>query len=166
MFDSLQSLSHPGICATQKLITSHFVWPGINADVRRWTRTCIPCQCAKINQHTTTPLSSFPIPNTRFDDVHIDLVGPLPSSQGYFYLLTCVDRYTHWPEALPLRDITADTVAKAFPLRMDCSFWCSLYHCYRSWMAIRIYPLVSAHVTSRNEMISHNCLPPSIQWHG
>lgn len=114
MFDSLQSLSHPGICATQKLITSHFVWPGINADVRRWTRTCIPCQCAKINQHTTTPLSSFPIPNTRFDDVHIDLVGPLPSSQGYFYLLTCVDRYTHWPEALPLRDITADTVAKAF----------------------------------------------------
>ena len=114
VFDSLHSLSHPGIRATQKLITSHFVWPGINADVRRWTRTCIPCQRAKINKHTTAPLSSFPIPNTRFVVVHINLVGPLPSSQGYSYLLTCVDRYTRWPEALPLRDITAHTVAKAF----------------------------------------------------
>ena len=113
MFDSLHNLSHPGIRATQKLITSRFVWSGINANVRRWTRTCIPCQRAKINKHTTAPLSSFPIPNTHFD-VHIDLVGPLPSSQGYSYLLTCVDRYTHWSEALPLRDITAATVAKAF----------------------------------------------------
>ena len=107
-------LTLESVLCTQKLITSPFVWPGINADVRRWTRTCIPCQRAKINKHTTAPLSSFPIPNTHFDVVHIDLVGPLPSSQGYFYFLTCVDRYTCWPEALPLRDITADTVAKAF----------------------------------------------------
>ena len=33
VFDSLHSLSHPGIQATQKLITSRFVWPGINADI-------------------------------------------------------------------------------------------------------------------------------------
>ena len=55
---------------------------------------------------------------------------------------------------------------QGLPLGMDRSFWHSLYHCYWSWMQIRIYPLVSAHVTSRNETISHNCLPPSIQWHG
>ena len=34
VFDSLHVLSHPGIRATQKLITSRFVWPGINSDVR------------------------------------------------------------------------------------------------------------------------------------
>ena len=49
VFDSLHGLSHPGIRATQKLITSRFVWPGINTDVRRWTRTCIQCQRAKIH---------------------------------------------------------------------------------------------------------------------
>jgi len=113
VFDSLHGLFHPGIHATQKLITSRFVWPGINADVRCWTRTCIPMSTRQ-DQHTSAPLSSFPISNTRFDVVDIDLVGPLPSSQGYSYFLTCVDWYTRWPEALPLREITADTVAKAF----------------------------------------------------
>lgn len=35
VFDSLHGLSHPGIRATQKLINAQFVWPGINANVRR-----------------------------------------------------------------------------------------------------------------------------------
>lgn len=37
VFNSLHGLSHPGIHATQKLITSHCVWPRINSDVRYWT---------------------------------------------------------------------------------------------------------------------------------
>ena len=41
VFDSLHSLSHPGIRATQRLITTRYVWPDINKDVRRWTRSCL-----------------------------------------------------------------------------------------------------------------------------
>ena len=33
IFDILHDMSHPGICATQRLVTSHFVWPNINTDV-------------------------------------------------------------------------------------------------------------------------------------
>ena len=43
VFDSLHSRSHPGIRATQQLIAAHYVWPRMNADVRRWTRTCLQC---------------------------------------------------------------------------------------------------------------------------
>ena len=49
IFDSLHGLSHPGIRMTQKLITSRYVWPGVNADVRRWAHSCIQCQHAKVH---------------------------------------------------------------------------------------------------------------------
>ena len=44
VFESLHNLSHPSIRATQRLLTARYVWPSINADARKWTRTCLQCQ--------------------------------------------------------------------------------------------------------------------------
>ena len=98
VFNALHGLSHPGIRATQKLITSHYVWPSINSDVRRWIKTCMKCQRSKVQRHTMAPLIPYATPDKRFDKVHLDIVGPLPPCRGFSYLMTCVDRFTRWPE--------------------------------------------------------------------
>ena len=94
VFDSLHCLSHPGVRATERLITTRYVWPNIKAEVWKWAQSCLQCQWAKVQRHTITPLATFSTPDARFDMIHIDIVGPLPPSKGFTYLLTCIDRFS------------------------------------------------------------------------
>ena len=114
VFSNLHGLGHPSHRATRPLINTRFVWHGMNIDIARWCRTCKGCQTAKVSRHNTPVFGKFTEPTERFDHVHVDIVGPLPYANGFRYLLTCVERFTHWPEAIPMVDIRAETVADAF----------------------------------------------------
>ena len=54
--------------------------------------------------------------------IHVDIMGPLPPSQNYRYLLTVVDRFTRWPEAIPLVDAQTTTCSKALALHWIARF--------------------------------------------
>ena len=58
--------------------------------------------------------SAIPVPTPRFSHVHMDIMGPLPSSQGFNYLLTMIDRTTRWREVALLSSISAESCAQAF----------------------------------------------------
>lgn len=113
VFASLHNMSHPGIKATRKLISGLYVWPTMSRDITEWVRTCAQCQAAKVTTHTKTAFRHFDRPpSSKFADLHVDLVGPLPPSQGYRYLLTVVDRFSRWAEAFPITNIEAATCAE------------------------------------------------------
>ena len=108
VFDDVHDLSHPSIRATKQLVAATFVWPGLRKQVGIWAKTCLRCQAAKVHRH--------------IDHIHVDIVGPLPPSQNYRYLLTVVDRFTRWPGAIPLVDAQTTTCAKALALHWIARF--------------------------------------------
>lgn len=114
VFNQLHSLSHPGVRATRKLITARYFWPKMNKDINSWAKGCVSCQKAKVYRHVKSKTENIKIPECRFEHIHIDLVGPLPMSENFSYILTIVDRFSRWPEAYPLKEMSAQTVAKAF----------------------------------------------------
>ena len=57
-------------------------------------------------------LEYIPVPDCRFESIHVDLVGSLPSWQGHTHLLMVVDRFSRWPEAYTISDTTKKGVAK------------------------------------------------------
>ena len=61
------------------------------------------------------PLGSMPLIDMPFKRVAVDIVGPIapPGKAGHRYILTLVDYATRYPEAVPLKKITTEAVAKA-----------------------------------------------------
>ena len=114
IFGAVHGLSHPGANASIRLMTDRYVWPRMKTDVRKWTKMCVKCQKAKVGRHTHAPPGSFPLPNERFKHIHIDITGPFPTCKGQCYLLTCIDRFSRWFEALPMPDMTAYTTDRTF----------------------------------------------------
>lgn len=113
VFDTVHNLSHPSVRTTCRLLTSKFIWHGISRQVKEWAKSCLDCQRAKVQRHTRAPLTPIAVPSHRFDHIHVDLVGPLPPSQGFTHLFTVVDRFTRWPQAIPLADTSAKSCACA-----------------------------------------------------
>ena len=114
VFDAVHGLSHTGPRPTQRAIGTRFVWHNMKKEVRQWCQECQACQSSKVSRHVRAPIITPEPPADRFTDLHVDLVGPLPPSEGMTYLFTIIDRFTRWPEAIPLPDAKTETVAKAF----------------------------------------------------
>jgi len=87
----------------------------MNKDINNWCRECQQCSRGKVTKQPAAAVAQIPVPNRRFSHVHVDLVGPLPTSaEGFRYLFTLVDRSTRWVEAVPIKTMAAADCADAF----------------------------------------------------
>ena len=83
-------------------------------DVEAFARTCHPCQAGKSSKTENPGIGKFEVPDQRFSSIHLDVVGPLPPSEGMSYLLTILDRTSRWLEAVPLPAATSKNCCDAF----------------------------------------------------
>ncbi len=102
---------HLGTDKVAKMISRYFVWPGMAREIIGHCRSCEKCQVRSKYRPRRAPAVERPILAEPFESVAIDLVGPLPKGKGGCrYILTYVCLATRWPEAVPLRTITAKAV--------------------------------------------------------
>ena len=107
---------HRGVNKTCDRILRHFFWPGLRSSVCEFVKSCDTCQTVgKPNQSIPrAPLKPIPAFQEPFSHVLIDCVGPLPKTRaGNQYLLTIMCMSTRFPEAIPLRDISAKKIIQA-----------------------------------------------------
>ncbi|XP_062418320.1 uncharacterized protein LOC134129059 [Pungitius pungitius] len=105
---------HMGYGKTLDRIMTRFYWPGIRGDARRWCASCPECQLVNSPAIPRAPLRPLPLVEVPFERIGMDLIGPFyRSSRGYRFVLVLMDYATRYPEAVPLRNISAKSVAQA-----------------------------------------------------
>lgn len=133
--ESMHSLSHPSVHATQHMVGDHFLWHGMQRGEVRWTHGCIPCPKNKVSRHYGSHVLHNPVLEELFSHVHIDLTGPLPSSHGFTHLSMCTDRASCWLQAIPLF-ITTYVLQVCAHKGLCCwvgiTIWCAL-HILSNW---------------------------------
>lgn len=105
---------HLGIAKTIARIAERYYWPGMLREITAHVRSCQKCQAHKVSQ--TPPAGTLHATNVQrpWEQVMVDLVGPLPRSrQGHTWLFVMQDRFTKWIELTPLRHATAKNTTRA-----------------------------------------------------
>ena len=74
---------HPGIQQIKDLFLSKYYWPTIWKDVETYIKGCDKCQKVKTIITTgRTPLQPNKIPQAPWEIISVDIIRPLPESQG------------------------------------------------------------------------------------
>ena len=110
---------HQGAAKLENLLRRQFYWPGMQSDVKAFCQQCAVCARRKDPPHPPrAPLGSLQA-NGFLDRLDIDLISGLPISEpgGHRYILTCIDAFTRFVWACPLKTQEAPEIVEAL---MDC----------------------------------------------
>jgi transposase InsO family protein len=122
LFHDPPSVGHSGVDRMKYQMSKAVIWKGMNKDIELYVRTCQVCQQFKIHQHRT-PMQSLRIPVNVFEDVSLDVVGPVPYSRsGRRYILVCQDRLSRYITFSAMPDTSAITTARTFLSAWVCTF--------------------------------------------
>jgi len=119
---------HLGIHKTLEKVKERFYWPGYEADVENWVRSCQSCQ----KRNPPQPAPQAPMGTIQahhpFEKISWDIMGPLPtSSKGHKYIVLITDLFSKWVEAFPLRVTDSETLARVLVDEIVCRYGVPTY---------------------------------------
>ncbi|UYV62905.1 K02A2.6-like [Cordylochernes scorpioides] len=109
------SLSHPSITKTCKLITQYYWWKGITTDIKNYVRSCKSCQLVKVRHEPTlgemiTPTSNIqPLQMIGCDTI---VLGTAAANTKHKFIQVFVDHATRYLWAYPTITNTAQAVTQ------------------------------------------------------
>ena len=114
---------HLGINRTIERIRNKLYWPGIKADVKRWSVKCLRCEARKPKSGPKRYPMGQIAAGAPFERVAMDILEPGEISQnGNRYIIVISDYFTKWTEAYAVKDHTAFTVAETLVTEFICRF--------------------------------------------
>ena len=110
---------HMGLKKTLAQLQRRAYWVGWRQQTARFCQRCSECATYfRGRLPHSSPMQEMVI-GSPFERAGIDLTGPHPkSSRGYSYILTYIDHFSKWADAVPLRNKEAATVAEALATKI------------------------------------------------
>ncbi|XP_060076193.1 uncharacterized protein K02A2.6-like [Ylistrum balloti] len=100
---------HLGIVATKQQLRTKVWWPTLDKDVEAYVKSCHGCQVVS-SLPRPEPISPTPMPSGPWQDLSIDLLGPLPSGH---YVFVVIDYYSRYYEVDITKDISSERMIDA-----------------------------------------------------
>jgi len=97
---------HLGVVATKQRLRTKVWWPGIDSQAERFIRSCHGCQLVA-KADPPEPIRSTELPPGAWQDLAVDLMGPLPSGHS---ILVVVDYYSRYYEVDIMMSTTTEKV--------------------------------------------------------
>jgi len=111
----IPAAGHLGVTKTKDRLLRHFYCPSLSKGTKEFCRSCdVYPRLGKGAPNPSAPLHCLHFVSEPFCQVAIDIVGPLfvCKDSGNRFILTVLDLCTHYPEAIPMKQQTAQDVAQ------------------------------------------------------
>jgi len=109
-------VGHPGQHRMQELIKRTYWWLGLKEDVKKYVQGYVKCQQNKVqHQKKAGELHPLEIPEGPWQDISIDMIGPLPRSNEMDAILVIVDHFTKMIRLkVTMTNLSSEGVAKIY----------------------------------------------------
>ena len=105
---TLHSIGHPSIKETVHRVSSNYYWNKLSNEVTKFVQNCHQCLSVKSNANKNPHIGNFPVPDTRFSHLIVDIIELPLSEDGHKYAFTVICRNTRYFAAYAMKKATSE----------------------------------------------------------